>query len=55
MFEISPQSINYRWLTGEEEARPLEACPEWLRELVLFATNTGMRLGEMLEPVTPAV
>jgi integrase len=37
-----------RWLRDDEEARLLEACPEWLRELVIFALNTGMRLSEIL-------
>ncbi len=37
-----------RWVTAEEEARLLEACPPWLGELVRFALHTGMRLGEIL-------
>ena len=37
-----------RWLTFEEEEKLLQACPAWLRELVLFGLNTGMRLGEIL-------
>jgi integrase len=37
-----------RWLTLEEEERLLKVCPDWLRELVIFALNTGMRLGEIL-------
>jgi integrase len=37
-----------RWLTIEEEERLLEVCPAWLRELVVFALNTGMRLGEII-------
>jgi site-specific recombinase XerD len=37
-----------RWLTEEEETRLLAACPPWLRELVLFALHSGMRLGEIL-------
>lgn len=36
------------WLTIEEEEKLLNACPEWLRELVIFALNTGMRLGEII-------
>src|SRR4030042_5728420 len=34
-----------RWLTTEEEERLLKVCPSWLRGLVIFALNTGMRLG----------
>jgi site-specific recombinase XerD len=37
-----------RWLTDDEEKRLLEACSPWLRELVIFALNTGMRLSEIL-------
>jgi integrase len=37
-----------RWLTDEEEERLLKVCPSWLRELVAFALNTGMRLGEII-------
>jgi integrase len=37
-----------RWLTTEEEERVLEVCPLWVRELVTFALNTGMRFGEIL-------
>ncbi len=43
--EASPRD---RWLTHEEEARVLGASPPSLRELVLFALHTGMRLGEIL-------
>lgn len=38
-----------RWLTDEEESRLLRACAPWLRDLVLVALNTGMRMGELLE------
>ena len=37
-----------RWLTEEEETRLLAVCPSWLRELVVFALHSGMRLGEIL-------
>ena len=37
-----------RWLTFQEEENLLQTCPIWLRELVLFGLNTGMRLGEIL-------
>jgi integrase len=37
-----------RWLTTEEEEKLLKVCPSWLRELVIFALNTGMRLGEII-------
>jgi integrase len=37
-----------RWLTSEEEARLLAVAPDWLREIIVFALNTGMRQGEIL-------
>ena len=37
-----------RWLTMEEETRLLHAAGPWLRELMLFAIHTGMRMGEIL-------
>src|SRR4030042_1832855 len=37
-----------RWLTTEEEGKLLKDCPLWLRELVIIALNTGMRLGEII-------
>jgi len=37
-----------RWLTGDEEKRLLAVCPEWLREIVVFAVDTGCRRGEIL-------
>jgi integrase len=37
-----------RWLTDEEETRLLAVCSFWLRDLVVFALHSGMRLGEIL-------
>jgi len=37
-----------RWLSLEEEQNLLKVCPAWLREIVTFALNTGMRRGEIL-------
>ena len=37
-----------RWLTYEDEKKLLDACPDWLKEIVTFALNTGMRQGEIL-------
>jgi integrase len=37
-----------RWLTDDEEKRLLGNCPEWLREIIIFALNTGLRQGELL-------
>lgn len=45
--EKEPQGRD-RWLTEEEEVAALQNCPEWLREAVTFAIDTGCRRGEML-------
>ena len=37
-----------RWLTENEEEIFLQYCPEWLREIVVFALNTGLRQDELL-------
>jgi len=37
-----------RWLTEEEEKKLLDASPQWLRELVIFADQTGLREEEIL-------
>ena len=38
-----------RWLTYDEQARLLPCCEDWLKQIVLFALNTGMRMHEILE------
>lgn len=37
-----------RWLTLEEEEHLMAASSLWLREFIVFALNTGMRQGEIL-------
>ena len=37
-----------RWLTVDEETHLLNAAAPWLRELMLFAIHSGMRMGEIL-------
>jgi len=44
-----------RWLSAEEEERLLGASPVWLREIIVFALNTGMRQGEILDLRWPYV
>ncbi len=43
-----PNNKKERWITREEEHELLKASPAWLRHLIVFALNTGMRQGEML-------
>ena len=38
----------YRWLTAEEEALLIPECTDWVKEIVIFALNTGMRQDEIL-------
>jgi site-specific recombinase XerD len=37
-----------RWLTKDEEKKILDNSPEWLRDIIIFALNTGLRLQELL-------
>ena len=43
-----PNNKVERWLTIEEEKDLLEASLPWLREIIIFALNTGMRQNEIL-------
>ncbi len=49
--KVSREKVNNlmeRWLTYTEEAVLLAESPEWLREIIVFAINTGMRQSEIL-------
>jgi hypothetical protein len=37
-----------RWLTLEEEQKLLAPSPRWLKQIITFALNTGLRLSEIL-------
>lgn len=37
-----------RWLSRREEAQLVSLAAEWLRDVVVFAINTGLRMGEIL-------
>ncbi len=37
-----------KYLTLDEEKRLLENCPEWLKDLIVFSLNTGLRQDEQL-------
>ncbi len=50
--KVSKERVNNRierWLTHEEEESLLAASPQWLREVVIFAVNTGLRQAEILD------
>ena len=56
--KVSREKVNNqieRWLTLEEEKRLLIASPKWLREIVIFAINTGLRRSEILDLKWPLV
>ena len=44
-----------RWLTPDEQARLMHVCPSWLWDVIIFALNTGMRQGEILNVKWPDV
>lgn len=37
-----------QWLSPEEEAKILEECPGWLRDIIVFDLHTGLRQDELL-------
>jgi integrase len=50
--KVSKEKVNNlieRWLTLEEEQKLLASSPRWLREIIIFAINTGLRLSEILD------
>ncbi len=42
-------NIIERWLEIDEEDLLLDASPQWLKEIIIFAINTGMRQSEILK------
>jgi integrase len=42
------QRIRIRWMSQEEEDLIFQNSPEWFQEIILFAVNTGMRIGEIV-------
>jgi site-specific recombinase XerD len=49
---VSKEKVNNqieRWLTYEEEEKLLVVSPVWLREIMTFALNTGLRQAEILD------
>ncbi len=50
--KVSKERVNNRierWLTHEEEESLLAVSPQWLREVIIFAVNTGLRQAEILD------
>jgi integrase len=50
--KVSKEKVNNlieRWLTLEEEQQLLASSPRWLKEIITFAINTGLRLSEILD------
>ncbi len=43
-----PKNHIYRWLTADEEKVLISECNDWVKEIVTFALNTGMRQDEIL-------
>jgi len=49
--KVSKEKVNNqieRWLTNDEEKRLLASSPQWLKEIIVFALNTGLRQSEIL-------
>jgi integrase len=49
--KVSKEKVNNqieRWLTFEEEENLLANSPEWLKEIITFALNTGFRQSEII-------
>ena len=56
--KVSKEKVNNlieRWLTLEEEKKFLASSPRWLKEIITFAINTGLRLSEILDLKWPRV
>ena len=45
---LDEDNLRYRTLTEDEEKALVAACSPYLQDLVVFAINTGLRLGEIL-------
>jgi integrase len=45
---LDENNLKLRTLSGAEEAKLLSYCAPYMQDLVVFAINTGLRLGEIL-------
>jgi integrase len=46
---LPENNLQFRTLSEEEEQQLLAASPPYLRELILFAVNTGLRCGDIFD------
>lgn len=49
--DVSLERLNEprdRWLTPEEETKLIGTAEDWLQPIIMFATSTGMRRGEII-------
>jgi integrase len=46
---LPEDNLQFRTLSEDEERRLLAASPPYLRELILFALNIGLRCGDILD------
>jgi integrase len=46
---LPENNLQFQTVSEADEQRLLEASPPYLRELILFATNTGLRCGDLLD------
>ena len=46
---LPEDNLRFQTLSGDEERRLLAASPPYLRELILFAINTGLRCGDIFD------
>ena len=44
-----PNNKIERWLTEEEESKLISHAPDWLKTIIVFTLNTGLRRGELVE------
>ncbi len=50
-----PKGHKERWLTHDEEEKLIKAAPAWLKDIITFALNTGMRREEIVSLKWPQV